>query len=118
MTFLIEEASLDITKIREKIGTQFNGEHEVSTGQIYQMLGKLLKDGFIEEDSAKYKITAKGIEIAANVESINNIIKTQFEVISKTQSITKFVVGDFVEKFFSAGPSFTNQGLEIIRAND
>jgi DNA-binding PadR family transcriptional regulator len=109
---------LDTTKIREKISTQFNDSREISTEQVYQMLGKLLRDGLIEEENAKYRITAKGIEIAANVESINNIIKTQFDFISKAQSITKFVVGDFVEKFVTAGSSFVNHALETKSIKD
>jgi DNA-binding PadR family transcriptional regulator len=118
LTFLLEEPCLDTTKIREKISTQFNDSREISTEQVYQMLGKLLRDGLIEEENAKYRITAKGIEIGANVESINNIIKTQFDFISKAQSITKFVVGDFVEKFVTAGSSFVNHALETKRFKD
>jgi len=82
------------------------------------MLGKHLRDGLIEEENAKYRITAKSIEIAANVESINNIIKTQFDFISKAQSIAKFVVGDFVEKFVTAGSSFVNHALETKSIKD
>ncbi|MGC2597009.1 MAG: PadR family transcriptional regulator [Nitrososphaeraceae archaeon] len=118
LTFLLEEPCLDTTKIREKISTQFNDSREISTEQVYQMLGKLLRDGLIEEENAKYRITAKGIEIAANVESINNMIKTQFDFISKAQSIAKFVVGDFVEKFVTAGSSFVNHALETKSIKD
>ena len=64
LTFLLEEPCLDTTKIRERISTQFNDSREISTEQVYQMLGKLLRDGLIEEENAKYRITAKGIEIA------------------------------------------------------
>ena len=64
MTFLLEEPCLDTTEIREKINIEFNDSREISTEQVYQMLGKLLRDGYIEEENAKYRITAKGIEIA------------------------------------------------------
>lgn len=103
LLLLMEAPCLDVTEIRDKITTRFNVSRRIIDEQIYQMLGKLLRDGLIEEDeNAKYEITAKGIEIAANIESINNILRAQSDLISRAQSMTKFIAGDLVDRIFGA----------------
>ncbi|MFZ0327982.1 MAG: hypothetical protein WBP64_06875 [Nitrososphaeraceae archaeon] len=48
---LTEEPSWDVTKIRHRIGTQLNDDCGVSGGTFFLILGKLRRDGLIEEDS-------------------------------------------------------------------
>ena len=83
---------------------QSNGIWKPSPGLIYPLLGRLLDEGLIEESKdGKYQLTKKGIETAADVDKINDIIKTQLDVLFRIGNVGRFVAMDLLEKIFSMG---------------
>jgi DNA-binding PadR family transcriptional regulator len=83
---------------------QSNGIWKPSPGLIYPLLGRLLDEGLIEEaKDGKYKLTKKGSDTAADVNKINDIVKTQLDVLFRLGNVGKFVAMDLLEKIFSMG---------------
>ena len=83
---------------------QSNGIWKPSPGLIYPLLGRLLDEGLIEEaKDGKYKLTKKGSDTAADVDKINDIVKTQLDVLFRLGNVGKFVAMDLLEKIFSMG---------------
>ncbi len=83
---------------------QSNGIWKPSPGLIYPLLGRLLDEGLIEETKdGKYQITKKGADTAADVDKINDIVKTQLDVLFRLGNVGRFVAMDLLEKIFSMG---------------
>ncbi|MDH3501100.1 MAG: PadR family transcriptional regulator [Nitrosopumilus sp.] len=83
---------------------QSNGIWKPSPGLIYPLLGRLLDEGLIEEiKDGKYKLTKKGIETAEDVDSINEIVKRQLDVLFRLGNVGKFVAMDLLEKISTMG---------------
>jgi len=83
---------------------QSNGIWKPSPGLIYPLLGRLLDEGLIEEaKDGKYQLTKKGLNTAADVDKINDIVKTQLDVLFRLGNVGRFVVMDLLEKIFSMG---------------
>jgi len=71
---------------------------------IYPLLGRLLDEGLIEESKdGRYQLTKKGSETAADVDKINDIVKTQLDVLFRLGNVGRFVVMDLLEKISSMG---------------
>ena len=65
-------------EIINRASLQSSGKWKPSPGLIYPILGRLLQEGLIKEDGdGRYKITSKGVEMAADIDSIGNIVKKQ-----------------------------------------
>ncbi len=78
---------------------QSDGIWKPSPGLIYPLLGRLLDEGLIEETkSGKYQITRKGKSTAEDLESINDILKKQIDVVLRVGSVGRFVAMDVLEK--------------------
>jgi len=72
---LLDEEPMTGKEIIDKAIFQSGGRWKPSPGLIYPMLGRLLEEGLISEtDSGKYKITARGMDIAADVDSVHHIM--------------------------------------------
>ncbi|MDX1441435.1 MAG: helix-turn-helix transcriptional regulator [Nitrosopumilaceae archaeon] len=83
---------------------QSNGIWKPSPGLIYPLLGRLLDEGLIEETKdGKYQLTKKGSETASDVDKINDIVKTQLDVLFRLGNVGRFVAMDLLEKIFSMG---------------
>ena len=83
---------------------QSNGIWKPSPGLIYPLLGRLLDEGLIEETKdGKYQLTKKGSDTAADVDKINDIVKTQLDVLFRLGNVGRFVAMDLLEKIFSMG---------------
>jgi len=83
---------------------QSNGIWKPSPGLIYPLLGRLLDEGLIEESKdGKYQLTKKGSETAADVDKINDIVKTQLDVLFRLGNVGRFVAMDLLEKISSMG---------------
>ena len=83
---------------------QSNGIWKPSPGLIYPLLGRLLDEGLIEETKdGKYQLTKKGADTAADVDKINDIVKTQLDVLFRLGNVGRFVAMDLLEKIFSMG---------------
>jgi len=103
---------LDLLKEKNRTGKeiidyaveQSEGIWKPSPGLIYPLLGRLLDEGLIEESKdGKYQLTKKGVETAADVDKINDIIKNQLDVLFRIGNVGKFVAMDLLEKIFSMG---------------
>ena len=78
---------------------QSEGKWKPSPGLIYPLLGRLLDEGLIEESTGgKYKITKKGKATTDDLETINNIVKNQLDVLFRIGNVGKFVAADIQER--------------------
>lgn len=83
---------------------QSQGMWKPSPGLIYPLLGRLLDEGLIEETkSGKYQITRKGRSTAEDLDSVNDIIKKQLDVLFRIGNVGRFVAMDVLERIFSMG---------------
>ena len=83
---------------------QSNGIWKPSPGLIYPLLGRLLDENLIEESKdGRYQLTKKGLETAADVDKINDIVKKQLDVLFRLGNVGRFVAMDLLEKIFSMG---------------
>ena len=83
---------------------QSDGIWKPSPGLIYPLLGRLLDEGLIEETkTGKYQITRKGKATSNDLESINDIVKKQLDVLFRVGSIGRFVAMDVLERVSSMG---------------
>jgi len=83
---------------------QSNGIWKPSPGLIYPLLGRLLDEGLIEETKdGKYQITKKGVEIAKDVDQINDIVRKQLDVLFRLGNVGRFVAVDLLEKISTIG---------------
>jgi DNA-binding PadR family transcriptional regulator len=88
---------------------QSDGKWKPSPGLIYPLLGRLLDDNLIEETKdGKYQITRKGRAMTDDLETLNNIVKNQFDVMFRIGSIGKFVAMDLLERITSIGNSLSS----------
>jgi len=83
---------------------QSNGVWKPSPGLIYPLLGRLLDEELIEEaKDGKYQITKKGVEIAKDVDQINDIVRKQLDVLFRLSNAGRFVAIDLLEKVSTMG---------------
>ena len=91
-------------EIIDKAFEQSEGIWKPSPGLIYPLLGRLLDEDLIEETKAgKYQITRKGKATANDLESINEIVKKQLDVLFRIGSLGRFVAMDVLERISSMG---------------
>ena len=89
-----------------------------SPGLIYPLLGRLLDEELIEETkNGKYQITQKGRVTAEDVVKINDIIKTQLDVLFRVSNVGKFVAIDILEKISAMG-SIISSNVEHMTNQD
>jgi DNA-binding PadR family transcriptional regulator len=85
-----------------------------SPGLIYPLLGRLLDEGLIEEaksgkyqitetKSGKYQITRKGRSTADDLDSVNDIVKKQLDVLFRLGNVGRFVAMDVLERISVMG---------------
>ena len=83
---------------------QSDGMWKPSPGLIYPLLGRLLDEGLIEEtDSGKYQITKKGKATAQDIDSVNDIVKKQLDVLFRIGNVGRFVAMDVLERISVMG---------------
>ena len=88
---------------------QSGGKWKPSPGLIYPLLGRLLDDGLVEETKdSKYQITRKGRVMTDDLETLNNIVKNQLDVMFRVGSIGRFVAMDLLERITSIGNSLSS----------
>jgi DNA-binding PadR family transcriptional regulator len=91
-------------EIIDKAILQSGGRWKPSPGLIYPMLGRLLDEGLISEtDSGKYKITSRGIDVAADVDSVHNIMQKQLDVVMRVGNVGKFMAMDMIDRLSAIG---------------
>lgn len=101
---LLKEEPMTGKEIIDKAIVQSDGKWKPSPGLIYPMLGRLLEEGLIKEtDSGKYRITMKGLEMAADVASVHNIMQKQFDVMLRVGNVGKFLTMDLIDRVSAIG---------------
>ena len=83
---------------------QSDGKWKPSPGLIYPLLGRLLDEKLIQETTGgKYKITKKGSATTDDLETINNIVKNQLDVLFRIGNVGRFVILDMIERVSAIG---------------
>jgi DNA-binding PadR family transcriptional regulator len=106
---LLKEQSMTGKQIIDKAILQSDGKWRPSPGLIYPLLGRLLEEGLIDEiDNGKYKITGKGLEIAADIDSVHNILQKQLDVMLRVGNIGKFMAKDLIDRMSTIGSTLSS----------
>ncbi len=77
---------------------QSNGIWRPSPGLIYPLLKRLQEEGLIEEKDNKYKITIKGKSTTEDLDTINDIVKKQLDVLFRVGNVGRFIAMDILER--------------------
>jgi DNA-binding PadR family transcriptional regulator len=105
----VTEHSLTGKEIIDKAIVQSQGKWRPSPGLIYPMLGRLLDEGLIiESDNGRYKITQKGLDMATDLQSVNNIFEKQVDVMSRIGNVGKFMAMDLIDRLSTIGSTLSS----------
>ena len=106
---LLAEQPMTGKEIIEKAVVQSQGKWRPSPGLIYPMLGRLLDEGLIDElDAGRYKITQKGMDMTADLKSVNTIFEKQLDVISRIGNVGKFMTMDLIDRVSTIGSTLSS----------
>ena len=106
---LLTEQPMTGKEIIDKATVQSNGKWRPSPGLIYPMLGRLLEEELISElDNGRYKITSKGLDMAANVESIHSVFQKQLDLMSRIGNVGKFMAMDLLDRLSIIGSTLSS----------
>ena len=95
---------------------QSEGKWKPSPGLIYPLLGRLLDDKLIQETTGgKYKITKKGTTTADDLETINNIVKNQLDVLFRIGNLGRFVALDMLERISALGTVLSENATQMTK---
>jgi len=87
---------------------QTEGKWKPSPGLIYPLLGRLLDEKLIQETTGgKYKITKRGSATTDDLETINNIVKNQLDVLFRIGNVSRFVILDMIERVSAIGSTLS-----------
>jgi DNA-binding PadR family transcriptional regulator len=106
---LLKEQPMTGKEIIDKAILQSDGKWRPSPGLIYPLLGRLLEEDLIAEIyNGKYKITKKGLDIAADIESVHNILQKQLEVMLRVGNIGRFMAMDLIDRISTIGSTLSS----------
>jgi DNA-binding PadR family transcriptional regulator len=106
---LLTEQPMTGKEIIDKAIVQSQGKWRPSPGLIYPMLGRLLDEGLIAElENGRYKITQKGLEMTADLKSVNNIFEKQLDVMSRIGNVGKFMTMDLIDRISTIGSTLSS----------
>lgn len=106
---LLKDQQLSGKEIIDKAILQSEGRWKPSPGLIYPMLGRLLEEGLVAEtENGRYKITAKGLEMAADIDSVRNILQKQLDVMLRVGSVGKFMALDMIDRVSTIGSTISS----------
>jgi DNA-binding PadR family transcriptional regulator len=106
---LLTEQPMTSKEIIDRAIVQSQGKWRPSPGLIYPMLGRLLDEGLIVElDKGRYKITQKGLDIATNLQSVNNIFEKQLDLMSRIGNVGKFMTMDLIDRISTIGSTLSS----------
>ena len=106
---LLTEQPMTGKEIIDKAVIQSQGRWRPSPGLIYPMLGRLLNEGLISElENGRYKITQKGLNITADLQSINNMFEKQLDVMSRIGNVGKFMTIDLIDRISAVGSTLSS----------
>jgi DNA-binding PadR family transcriptional regulator len=106
---LLTEQSMTGKEIIDKAIIQSHGKWRPSPGLIYPMLGRLLDERLIaQSDDGRYKITQKGLDMATNLQSVNNIFEKQVDLMSRIGNVGKFMTMDLIDRMSTIGSTLSS----------
>jgi DNA-binding PadR family transcriptional regulator len=106
---LLTEQPMTGKEIIDNAIVQSQGKWRPSPGLIYPMLGRLLDEGLIDElENGRYKITHKGLEMTADLQSVNNIFEKQLDVMSRIGNVGKFMTMDLIDRISTIGSTLSS----------
>jgi DNA-binding PadR family transcriptional regulator len=106
---LLKDQPMSGKEIIDKAVLQSDGKWKPSPGLIYPMLGRLLEEGLISEtDNGRYKITSKGLEMAADIESVRNIMQKQLDVMLRVGNVGRFMALDLIDRVTTIGSTLSS----------
>jgi DNA-binding PadR family transcriptional regulator len=106
---LLKDQPMSGKEIIDKAVLQSDGKWKPSPGLIYPMLGRLLEEGLISEtDNGRYKITSKGLEMAADIESVRNIMQKQLDVMLRVGNVGRFMALDLIDRVSTIGSTLSS----------
>ncbi|HET7147780.1 MAG TPA: PadR family transcriptional regulator [Candidatus Nitrosopolaris sp.] len=106
---LLRDQQLSGKEIIDKAILQSEGKWKPSPGLIYPMLGRLLEEGLVDEtENGRYKITAKGLEMAADIQSVHNMLQKQVDVMLRVGSVGKFMALDLIDRVSTIGTTLSS----------
>jgi DNA-binding PadR family transcriptional regulator len=101
---LLKEQPMSGKEIIDKAIFQSDGKWRPSPGLIYPLLGRLLEEALISEtDNGKYQITTKGLDIAADIDSLHSIVQKQLDVMLRVGNIGRFMAMDLIDRVSTIG---------------
>ena len=105
--FLLEalkEKPLSGKQIIDLANEKTGGKWSPSPGLIYPLIGRLLDESLIEEVSdGKYKISKKGKSTLGELDSFNDYVKKQLDVVFRLANIGEFLASDMIERVSTIG---------------
>lgn len=106
---LLKDQQLSGKEIIDKAILQSEGKWKPSPGLIYPMLGRLLEEGLIDEtENGRYKITARGLEMTADIQSVHNMLQKQVDVMLRVGSVGKFMALDLIDRVSTIGTTLSS----------
>ena len=106
---LLREQPMTGKEIIDKATIQSEGRWKPSPGLIYPLLGRILDDGLVTvDDSGKYTITKKGLEITSDLESFGNVIQKQLDVMLRVGNVGKFMAMDVIDRIAVVGSTLSS----------
>jgi DNA-binding PadR family transcriptional regulator len=106
---LLKDQQLSGKEIIDKAILQSEGKWKPSPGLIYPMLGRLLEEGLIDEtENGRYKITPKGLEMAADIQSVHKMLQKQVDVMLRVGSVGKFMALDLIDRVSTIGATLSS----------
>jgi DNA-binding PadR family transcriptional regulator len=106
---LLKDQPMSGKEIIDKAVLQSDGKWKPSPGLIYPMLGRLLEEGLISEtDNGRYKITSKGLEMTADIESVRNIMQKQLDVMLRVGNVGRFMALDLIDRVSTIGSTLSS----------
>ena len=106
---LLTEQPMTGKEIIDKAIIQSQGKWRPSPGLIYPMLGRLLDEGLIDElENGKYKITKKGLDMAADLQSTRNVLQKQMDLIFRIGNVGKFMTMDLIDRVSTIGSALSS----------
>jgi DNA-binding PadR family transcriptional regulator len=106
---LLKEQPMTGKEIIDKAIVQSQGKWRPSPGLVYPMLGRLLDEGLVDElDNGRYTITKKGLEMTADLQSVNNIFEKQMDIMSRIGNVGKFMTMDLIDRISVVGSTLSS----------
>ncbi|MFZ0894897.1 MAG: PadR family transcriptional regulator [Candidatus Nitrosopolaris sp.] len=106
---LLKDQQLSGKEIIDKAILQSEGKWKPSPGLIYPMLGRLLEEGLVDEtENGRYKITGRGLEMTADIQSVHNMLQKQVDVMLRVGSVGKFMALDLIDRVSTIGSTLSS----------